>query len=171
MLGLEGELQVDDVLAVQSCHDVAFVGDHTLLATLEQPFLLHQLQSVEGAIVLEAGQEDPAEASRPDALDDVEVAQLDVLVDLVLPDRLYLEQLALEDADGLASLEIVVLEDISPAGGLPVEEAGGAEVWIVWVRAGVRRMSRSNRTMCGITVSCRLLSSTVAIGMEMRLPL
>ena len=112
MLGLKGELEVDNVGAFQLHHDVALVADHTLLSTLKQPLLLHQLQRVEYPSGFETSQEHPGEATSADALDDVEVRQLDGVSLLFLPDRLNLQQLVTEDTDGFASLEVVVLQHI-----------------------------------------------------------
>lgn len=130
MLGLEGELQVDDVGAVEAHHDVAFVGDHTLFARLEQPLLLHQLQRVEHSCALEPREEDPAEASRPDAFDDLEIFEGQVLCLLLLEDGFDFEELSLEDFDGFASLEIVVLEGVASAAGLPVHYTSGCELQV-----------------------------------------
>ena len=41
MFGLESIFQIYNARTVQAHHDVAFIGHHTLLATLEKPLFLH----------------------------------------------------------------------------------------------------------------------------------
>lgn len=171
MLRLERELQVHDVGTLQADHDVPLVGDHALLAALEEPLLLHEFEGVEGARALEAREEDPAETPGADALDDLEVAEAHVLGELGLPDGLDLEELSAEEAEGLASLEVVVAEDVGVASGPPVAEAARAELAVAYFASTVRSTSCSKRTMCGITVSCRLRSSQLTIGIVIRFDL
>ena len=131
MFGLKCELQVDDVGAFEIDHDVALVADDALLSAFEKSLLLHQLQRVEHSRGFEPGEEHARETASADALDDLEVGEPDLVALLLLPDGLDFQQLVAEYADGLASLEVVVLQDVPAAGGLPVADAPRREIGIV----------------------------------------
>lgn len=62
-----------------------------------------------------------------------------MLLFLLPPDGLNLQQLVLEHLDGLASLIVVVLEDVSAAAGAPIADAAWREVRIAWVGRKIRR--------------------------------
>ena len=116
---------------IQSDHYVSFVGDHTFFSAFEESLLLHQFEGVKNSCFFQPGQKDPTESSSSDALDDIKVFNSDIFVFFLLPDGLNLQELSLENFDGLTSLEIVVFEDVSSSGGLPVADTGRAELWVV----------------------------------------
>jgi hypothetical protein len=41
MLGFKGELEINDVAALQFDHDISLIGDNTFLATLKKPLFFH----------------------------------------------------------------------------------------------------------------------------------
>ena len=128
MFCLKSKLKVDDVRIIEADHDVSFVGDNTLFPALEKSLFFHQLQCIKSTSGLEPGQKDPTETSSSNALDNLEILELDIIVKLLSPDGFDFKQLPLEYFDRLASLEIVVLEDISSPAGLPIIDTRGTKI-------------------------------------------
>ena len=128
MFCLKSELKVNDVRIIEADHDISFVGDNTLFPALEKSLFFHQLQCIKGTSGLEPGQKDPAETSSSNALDNLEIIELNIFVKLLSPDGFDFKQLSLEYFDRLASLEIVVLEDVSSSAGLPIVDTRWAKI-------------------------------------------
>jgi hypothetical protein len=115
MFGLKGELEIDDVGTPEVDHDIALIADDTLLSTFEKSLLLHQLQSVKHTSGFEPGKKHSREPTSAYALDNLKISELDLLILLLLPNRLDFEQLVFEYTDRLASLEIVVFQNVPTA--------------------------------------------------------
>ena len=128
MFCLKSELEVDDVRIIEVDHDVSFICDNALLPALEKSLFFHQLQCIKGTSGLEPGQKDPTEASSSNALDNLEIFELDIVVKLLSPDGFDFKQLPFKYFDGLASLEIVVLEDVPSPAGLPIVDTRGTKI-------------------------------------------
>jgi hypothetical protein len=87
MFGLEGILQIDNARAIEADHYVAFIGYNTLLSALEKPFLLHQFECIECSCTFQSNQKYSTEPSSTDALDDIEIFQLNAFVRFISPNR------------------------------------------------------------------------------------
>ena len=118
---------------IQPHHYISLVRHHTFLPTLEQPLLFHQFQGIKRTSTFESCQKNTTKTTSSNTLYYLEIPQLNILMILLPPNRLYLQQLPLEYSDRLASLEIVVLQYIPSPTRLPVTYTRSTEITIVFI--------------------------------------
>lgn len=120
MFGFKSKFKVDNAWVIEAYHDVSLIGDHTFLSGLQEAFFLHQFQSIESSCGLEPCKKYSTKASSSNTLNNFKILELNIVMKLLFPDGLNLQELSFEDSDGLTSLEIVVLENITSCTSSPI---------------------------------------------------
>lgn len=119
---------------IETNHDVSLVSYDTFLSCFEKSFLLHQFQGVKSSSGFKSSKKDSTKTSSSNALNNLEILELNVVMKLLPPNGLYLKKVAFEDFDGFTSLKIVVFEDIGPPRSFPIIYTRRSEIVIICVK-------------------------------------
>lgn len=133
VLRLKSELKVYNIRTIQTHHNIALVRDDTLFSALKKSLFIHQLQGIKCPCAFKSGQKDAAESTGPDALDDIEILQVNLFDSLLPPNGLYLKELPLEYFNWFASLKVVVFKDVASPRSLPVADTARSKIGIAWI--------------------------------------